>query len=134
MGEINPLLNILGKFAINVQSVGFVAFILVNMNNLDNITLETPFGDLTFSFYGILVVVFAVLSIVVLATMSFFGMGTNDVGSRTITRYLLLFIAILLLQISSIYWFGMIPVIGFTVHLLFSVFIALYLLVSMGDM
>ena len=66
-------------------------FILLNINNLDNIIVSIPIGstteELTINFYTLLAVLSGLIAIVVIASLTFFGGGINEIGTIQIARF-----------------------------------------------
>lgn len=120
MGEKNVFDKIF-KWLIAFQSLLFFIFVMENINTLDYIELQLPFdeGESTVNFYYLVGSILVILAVAVLATVSIFGAGLNDVGSTLIGKILGIMSFIVLLMFATMYYFNYLGWLGLVAQLFF---------------
>lgn len=93
------------QFVVFFQSFVFVIFFIENINTLDEIQIELPDGSTdTLNLYSLLTGVIIVMGIVILASISFFGAGINEEGTKTMGKILFFLVVISLLSLGTSYY------------------------------
>lgn len=112
-------------------------FILENINNLNsidfNINVNGTTYDFTFNLYSALLIIGAIFILAILASVSIFGLGLNDTGTKLIGKYLSLTIIIALMSVASAYYFLQIGAIGLLFQIFFIVIYVLYAITGINN-
>lgn len=112
MSSIRKMYN----FVVFFQMIMLFLFIILNINSLDNITYQIIINeetyDFEFSFYTMLIIVSIILTVSILASLSLFGSGLNDEGTRSITKLMSIFSLLFILNVGSAYFLTAIGLIG----------------------
>lgn len=106
------------EFVFYIQFFMLMIFILENINDLSNITIQYGLSEdiqlVEIDLYNLLTTMFIIMIIAIVMSINIFGGGLNSQGSQTAGKYLVLgFLAILMFIGSSYYllslgWFGVV--------------------------
>lgn len=111
------------EFVFFIQLTMFIAFIVLNLDNLNEVDLEYSLNgsteEFTLNLYSLLSVVLGIVMLGIIASISFFGGGLNEQGSKLLIKYLAIILLITLLQIGSLYYLLPLGTVGFVLNLLF---------------
>lgn len=121
MVESENIFNRMFKFVIAFQSLLFFVFIMENINSLDEIELQLPFGEgtSTVNFYYLIGTILVILAIAILASVSIFGAGLNSTGSSLVGRVLGIITFVIILMFATMYYFNYLGWLGLVVQIFF---------------
>lgn len=106
------------NFVILFQVITFFIFLVDNINTLSSIEYTFDFGGtpytLDLDLYAFLVLLGIIFAVTLIASISILGIGFNDEGTKTITKYLSFIIMYILFSISLAFYFTYLGV-GFAI-------------------
>jgi hypothetical protein len=130
----NNILKSLYNFVLTINIVLFFLFIIININNLDEIDIDFELMGNSFSFtlnfymaVGIITVVYILL---ITMGISVFGSGLSDSGLHKMSKIITLLVLIALFTIVDSYFFLTLGAIGVYIQIFF---MAIYFLHGITD-
>ena len=96
------------NFVLTVQIVLLFLFVGINYDHLDSVPFELNINgtiySLTLNMYVVAGIISLILLLVVVSSLSVFGVGINDAGSTNIAKYIALSMFMSLFLITSSYF------------------------------
>lgn len=131
------LVNRIYTSVIGFQLLMLIMFILENINHLDEIDYYIAIGDLSYSFTLNLYIALGVMAIIVgaviLTSITIFGSGMNDEGTKVSRKFISIMILYVLMNIGSSYYLFNIPYVGIVLELLFLLVYILKIITDLGS-
>ena len=124
------IINELFRFVVFIQIITLIIFLLENFGNLSTIVFTIPLEDfnigkdntvMVLNFYGIIAIIIVFNLIVIVASLNIINTGLNEVGTKTIARFVYFVSLYAILTITNAYYFLALGFVGLVIEFLISV-------------